>query len=462
MNQNKIKLVLALFFYFFSNSAFSQSIVKKAVYCKALNDTLLFNVWLPYGYEKGIEEYPVIYLHNYGALSNYGMNVAAELNKKKYKFPKSIVVEFTGSSNTKSISEIIDFSYFREGLEGKGERYLSTLKNEIFPFIKKTFSTSDFRAYMGHSYFASYANLLFAHYPDMFDGYILFSPESLNEFQEKFELDTISYDYKNKFFFVITGSKDVERRRNFNKIISNKVSRLNNVFSESQIEESADHNSIVDDGLPKALKFLFHKYFTISHLDSADLIRSYQNEISVVKSIYKMKNVNLRTYDYELYALGSQYKNKEFINYLISTEKGILNDPLDVFNLGYIYMDTIKDKNMAEKYYRKSIAICVKNKTPKSAFNGYSWLAKLYSDDEDYKKSFATLEEGYQLTGNYALIYQAAKLSEKDNSLITSSIRYLKEVIENFNGSDLEYFGIKIEDVNARMQKLQQLKSPSN
>jgi predicted alpha/beta superfamily hydrolase len=426
-----------------------------------LNDTVLFNVWLPYGYKKGHEEYPVIFLHSYGALTEYGMNIAAELNKKRDKFPKSVVIELTGSTSTKSISEITDFSYFRKGLNDKGQNYLNALKTEVFPFIKAKYSTSDFRAYMGHSYFATYANLVFAAYPDTFDAYILFAPESLNDFQDTFQLDTIKNKYQHKFYFVSTGSKDVKRRLNFNHIISRKIGSLTNIYFKSRINDSADHNSIVDQEVTKSLEFLFHNYFSPSHLDSTDLTGSFQKEIRTVRSIYKMTNLNLERYHYSLYDLGAQRKDKKFIEYLVATEKRISNDPLHLFNIGYTYKDTFKDKVNAEKYYRKSIEVCISNQTPKSAFNGYSWLAKLYSEQGDYKKSFKLLEEGFLVSGNYMLLYQAAGLAEHDDSLIIPSQKYMTAMIRNFKQSALELFGVKIESLHIQMKKLESLRIPS-
>ena len=455
MNLNCVKLLFSILLGIITHSSFSQNSIKEAVFCKELNDTLLFNVWLPYGYEKGNQEYPVIYFHDYGSLSNYGMNVAAELNKRGQKFPKSIVIEFTGFTTSKDNTEHIDFNFYQQGLSAKGENYLHALVNDIFPFVKKEFKTSDFKTYLGHSYYASYASLLFTNYPEIFDAYILFAPESISEFQENFTLDPEKHDYTDKFFFVTTGMMDIPKRVALNKVITSKVGSLKNIYFDSQIEELADHNAIVDYGLNKSLKFLYHQYFQISHLDSADLTRSYQKEVNRVKKIYKIKSSSPAERYYELYSLGAQYKDKGFIEYLLANESNLSNDPLDLFNIGYIFIDTFKDRESAIKYYRQSIAVSVSKKAPKQAFNAYSWLGSLYSDEKNYKKSFSILQEGYQINGSYMLLYQAARLAEHDKSLKINSKQYLIDIIKNYHGSDLELFGVNIDKIRAYQKKLQ-------
>jgi predicted alpha/beta superfamily hydrolase len=454
MNLTVIRSILFVLLGIITLSSFGQNIVKEAVFCKELGDTLLFNVWLPYSYEKGKQEYPVLYFHDYGGLSNYGMNVAAELNKRGQDYPKSIVIEFTGFTGSKGNSEHIDFNFYQQGLSAKGEKYLNSLLSDVFPYVKEKYKTSDFRTYLGHSYYASYANLLFTNYPNTFDAYLLFAPESQSEFQENFTLNPKKYDYSNKFFYITTGAKDIATRLALNKVITSKIGSMQDIYFESQIEELADHNAIVDYGLSKSLKFLFHKYFQLSHLDSADLIGSYRREIIVVKKIYKMKAFSPAERYFNLYSLGAQYKDKAFIEYLLANEEEISRDPLHLFNIGYIFIDTFNDRELAAKYYQKSIAVSLLDKTPRTAFNAYSWLGNLYSSDKNYRKAFAILEEGYKTTGSYMLLYQAARLAEHDKSLKSLSRQYLVKIIDNFHGSDLELFGVKLEKVQTYSKTL--------
>lgn len=452
-------IVLMGFFCLYSFSAVSQSIIKEKLFSKILNDTLLFNVWLPYGIETSHNPFPVLYLHNYGALDNYGMNIAAELNRRGKKYPKSVVVEMTGTSDGMSGSSLTKFSYFDKNLPTEGEKYINALKNELFPYVELTYKTSGFRAYLGHSYCATYANWLFSHHPDTFDGYLLFAPESLNTIQEKFEMSKDQGKlYFNKFYWISTGAKDIERRLKFNELAAQRIKPVNGIFFSNQINESADHNSIVDESLGTALSFLFSKYFTPSTLDSTNLWISLQTELKRVKSLYKMKDFTLKDYAYDLYDRGAEARDSSFIRRLAEANDCITNNYLHLFNIGYIYMNVFKDKVSALKYYRKSIDVCLSDNRPKHAFNAYSWMAKIYSDEGNYEKSFQCCEEGFKVTSSYMLLYQASSLAKKNISLIDQSIKYLTEVIKNYKGSDLEIFGVKEADLVTSLNNLKSIK----
>jgi predicted alpha/beta superfamily hydrolase len=59
---------------------------------------------------------------------------------------------------------------------GEGERFLNVIKNEIIPFIEKTYPTNGHRGLVGHSLGGLFtANVLF-HSPELFDDYGINSP----------------------------------------------------------------------------------------------------------------------------------------------------------------------------------------------------------------------------------------------------------------------------------------------
>jgi predicted alpha/beta superfamily hydrolase len=59
---------------------------------------------------------------------------------------------------------------------GEGERFLNVIKNEIIPFIEKTYPTNGHRGLVGHSLGGLFtANVLF-HSPELFDHYGINSP----------------------------------------------------------------------------------------------------------------------------------------------------------------------------------------------------------------------------------------------------------------------------------------------
>ncbi|MHA8083177.1 alpha/beta hydrolase [Aquirufa sp. A-Brett2-15D] len=79
--------------------------------------------------------------------------------------------------STTSVSESIPAPGLKSG---EGERFLQVIKNEIIPFIEKTYPTNGHRGLSGHSLGGLFtANVLF-HSPELFDHYAINSPSFID------------------------------------------------------------------------------------------------------------------------------------------------------------------------------------------------------------------------------------------------------------------------------------------
>ena len=423
-----IKLSLVLFIVIISRVN-AQSLINESF--KYLgNDSVKLNVWLPYQYSEQ-ESYPVLYLNNYGAFSEFGLNVAAAMhsNNRSRNYPKVIVVEIIPFDN-QSTTALLGYSYSQNTIDQNGKAFIDVLRNTIFPYINRKYSHSTFSTYLGHSYCASYGIQLLYDYPDLFDSYMLFAPETLSE---NYTVRRPNIDSLNgKFIYMATGNKDVARRVELNKSYTKVFSGYKELKFRGDLIEGGGHNDIVDLSLNEGLADLFKNYFSINRLDSADLVNSFKIEKERVKSVFKLETLDLRNHYYSLYNLAERYKNRTFLEFLLNNEAKLRNSPIHLFNIGYILSSSFDDRKSAEKCYTESIATAKKMGKPKEALNGYLWLSKFYSE-ENPDKAMNLLLEGYNVCKSDLLVYSAATLALKHKRLKSRGIEILDELLSRPN-----------------------------
>jgi len=191
---------IALLLYFISTVAFAQKplinhhAVSYELYSTLNKTTYRLGVSLPKEFDR-TKKYPVLYM-----LDGYYASEIVHGTHKSLKFYQEIddlilvTIEGTAVTNkdwfTKRWSELT-FTKFptydsttsiMEGIpapglkSGEGEQFLNVIKNEIIPFIEKTYPTNGHRGLVGHSLGGLFtANVLF-HSPELFDHYGINSP----------------------------------------------------------------------------------------------------------------------------------------------------------------------------------------------------------------------------------------------------------------------------------------------
>ncbi|RZJ87840.1 MAG: hypothetical protein EOO20_15125, partial [Chryseobacterium sp.] len=93
-------------------------------------------------------------------------------------------------------------------------------------------------------------------------------------------------------------------------------------------------------------------------------------------------------------------------------DKSKEENALMLFNTGYVFYNSFKDYDRAEKYLRLSIKSALEFKTRVYILNGYGWLSRMFYDGKnDVKKAQEILQEGFIATGSSVFKYKIGALS---------------------------------------------------
>ncbi|GGX33762.1 alpha/beta hydrolase-fold protein [Aquimarina muelleri] len=149
-----------------------------SIHSKILNQERELIIYLPESFKnphRKRNKYPVVYLldgvYNFvpfvGMLKQY-----SEMNDTKI-LPEMIVV---GIPNINFKSRMMDFSPTTDGNPeqyGGGDKFLSFIKKELFPYIEENYSGSNNRTIIGHSFGGLVVMNALTNHSEMFDNYLM-------------------------------------------------------------------------------------------------------------------------------------------------------------------------------------------------------------------------------------------------------------------------------------------------
>lgn len=306
----------------------AQKSIDEKLYSIYLNDTISYTVWMPENAPLA-QQYTTIYTFSYGASdAAFTAALIQYLNKLNVtNLPPTIIV------NIRADMDRMGYNYETGLLTVQGERMVECLKKEIIPVLARKYKASGFRTYMGQSYGASYGNHLLLFYPEIFSGYMLFSPEKLAPTQPPFEFTTeLTQFYSSRFtlYFLASGRYDIQRRQDYAGEIAQKVKRLDSTKFNFQYENllKAGHNNSTVIGLPLALDFIYRQYNSFPELDSGvsilKALKRYERRIFDLYGILPEKN-SFHVYQPFLSSIWQRKDSTgmvEAINYFISNKTG--------------------------------------------------------------------------------------------------------------------------------------------
>lgn len=348
-------IIVVCILIYWSNDLSAQTLKKGSIFSSALKDSVGYHVWLPEGWNEE-QQYPVILMYNYGALNekllastvNYYANHLREI-------PNSIVVNLLVDMNS------IGYNYENGNLTAKGKALVNALKNEILPDISKIYHGSSFRAYVGQSYAASYANNLFLNHPGIFNAYILMAPEQIKTNEPPFELNEQAVRYYNQHpvcYFLADGGKDIDRRRTYSKTIFSKISVLDSTILRRKLQHfpDADHNNIVAHALPSALEFLYGSYAAIWDAEGqVPVMNTFKKIEGNLRQTYGIGiEKSFRNYNFFL-SIAVKQKDTVGLKSIINLFESSDSKGIDLRNFAY-YCQQLKLMPLAKQYYEKAIS----------------------------------------------------------------------------------------------------------
>jgi predicted alpha/beta superfamily hydrolase len=147
---------------------------------------------------------------------------------------------------------------------GEGERFLNVIKNEIIPFIEKTYPTNGHRGLVGHSLGGLFtANVLF-HSPELFDHYGINSPSFVDWNQNDILLieKKFASTHKSlpvKVFLSYGQLEDEEGIQNMKNIETLFKSHYPDMEIKLVLFDDEGHASVVPAMISRSIRYLYER-----------------------------------------------------------------------------------------------------------------------------------------------------------------------------------------------------------
>jgi hypothetical protein len=394
----------------------AQTLVTKKIFSANVKDSVTVEVYLPKNYSKA-EKYPVIYEFIYDHASYIAVTAS-----NIWDIPNVIVVH----SNIKGGND----DYRSPNLTDEGARYYSFVKNELLPYISKTYNTVNFKLAAGLSQGADYINYILRNDPSLFSAYLNFSLEYPINYTPDFSSYTAKIKDTTSYFIAI--ANDIPKRVQFANQLVDSLKRSPYINIKKEYFADATHSYSILYALPEALLFAFGDYNVIRKKYPGEALNAYYNSVLKEKT-EKYGNINYSgVIDGVMsYADIGKYNVNEiniFIDSVYAMKQSI---DINLFNIGY----DLKNKGLyqnSEKAYQ--MALLKKQNTGKSAMDDvsvYFQLAKVYDLDKKPDEALKVLQEGYLNTKakNESMLYIIGYRYIDQNIDVNKGIELLKSML---------------------------------
>jgi predicted alpha/beta superfamily hydrolase len=146
----------------------------------ALGEVRRVNIYLPAGYAKGEQRYPVLYLIDGGVDQDFvhvaGLSQHATISGS---FREMIVVGIETKDRRRELTfpALTDTTLRRDyPTHGASDTFRAFVMREVMPWVERRYRTDGFDAVMGESLAGLFVAETFLKQPDAFDGYIAIDP----------------------------------------------------------------------------------------------------------------------------------------------------------------------------------------------------------------------------------------------------------------------------------------------
>lgn len=340
-----MKHTIALLLIAFSLNAFAQypkvdipgSEVRKITSSIVAGQEYELHILLPGGYKTSNKKYPVIYLMD----SQWDFPLLKCLYGEHYFdgfIPELIIVGVTwGGVNPNPDSlRARDYTPTKEDRlpqSGGADKFLSFMKNELFPFIETNYKAdNNNRSLMGCSLGGLFTIYTLLTQPDLFAGYAAASPavgwdkEVLYKYEKEFAQKKLSKPVR---VYMTVG--DVERGRPvFEKMAGYFINKhYQNVSIRSKVLENTGHSGTKTETFSRGMQYIFER--PKLNLDAAIInkyVGTYQapngNKIELKNEDGKLALYFSANNKYSLFAISETafYSTSEFFNLEFKNEGG--------------------------------------------------------------------------------------------------------------------------------------------
>ena len=236
-------------------------------------------IYLPWEYDHiPGSKFPVIYVLDAQARQYFDLvhSTLAFLNNSQFPM---IVIGIVSDNRNKDFLPVNDFPETYEhykGNLGKADKFLGFISNELVPFIDSTYRTLPGRIAIGHSNGGTFLMYSFTQKPDLFDSYILISPNLAYDNDQpvrrlkKFN----SSDLKQVKFVYMCHSNEGKLWKDWPAAREKAIKILKKLDSDDKIHfvnqdfsATDNHSTVVPQGVYYGLKdLLAYRFFNADHL----------------------------------------------------------------------------------------------------------------------------------------------------------------------------------------------------
>lgn len=242
---------LVLFSYFTGHPTYPKSVIQTTIHSKILNEVREVIIHLPINYDNQ-KQYPVMYVLDGSSQDKHIANKFQILSSAGYA-PETIVV---GIPNVSGKGRQRDYTppYMKMDIDekdsplGEGDKFLSFMEKELFPFIEENYSVSKNRSLAGNSRGGLLVMYSLLYKPNLFKGRFCFSPSFWRE--DNLFINRVSdFLAKNEnlssFLYLSMGEDENKKMKNGFTEITKIISKKENgqLVWYSEFTKNADHQN---------------------------------------------------------------------------------------------------------------------------------------------------------------------------------------------------------------------------
>jgi len=239
-------------------SCFSQDFADDFCLCEkhpiasgVLNEERLLFIYLPNDYAKDTtNSFPVVYVSDAPATSNLYFDILRLHGLMNY-VPQSIVVGLSSDDRNHHLNP-----------EKGADKYLKFIKDEVIPFVDKTYRTESLKILAGHSLGGDFVIYSLLKDPDLFRAYITGSPGPIEPISKLIvNTEPLVTNQNYTFFYSSVGSNDFTDTisfRNFERQLKRKT--MEEIDFYFHINQGEHHISNIAINFQNGIRQLFHDW----------------------------------------------------------------------------------------------------------------------------------------------------------------------------------------------------------
>jgi len=300
----------------------------------------------PQGYEESEESYPVLYLLDGGVHFLHATGIVQFLSRNG-RLPQMIVV---GIPNTNRNRDFTPSKTENFQNSGGADNFLTFMKEELIPHVKKNYRTHPFQILFGHSLTGMFEIYTLAKEKDLFNSFIIASPFLMYDDEIAIKsLDSFlnnSPVFNNSIYITIGNEPDYYPSLNKLKLLLENYSSPRFKWKYVKMEDE-DHGSVPHKTIYDGLEFIFSNW-RITNEQLADGIVAIDKHYA---NLRKRFGYEIKIPEFLLNQLGYQYLNQNLTKDAITIFlRNIENHP----NSANVY-DSMGDACVAAGQYKNAI-----------------------------------------------------------------------------------------------------------